>query len=87
MAILDFLDNSNMKKLFNNIALNVVKNGAYYCYDISTEDKIILQELPVKYCRSLYSVKGMPAVEFNVSFFDDKFASTEYRAKIWESFC
>ena len=86
MAILDFLDNSNMKKLFNNIALNVVKNGAYYCYDISTEDKIILQELPVKYCRSLYSVKGMPAVEFNVSFFDDKFASTEYRAKILKLF-
>ena len=86
MKTLDFLDSSNIKKMCADICLNVIRNGCYYAYDMSTDEEVILQELPAKYCRSIYSVKNVPAVEFNVSFFDDKFGSTEYRNKILKLF-
>jgi hypothetical protein len=38
-----------------------------------------VQDLPINYCRSRYSVGGMPVVEFNMAFFDDKFPDASYR--------
>ena len=34
--------------------MEVIRSGAYYGYEISSKDKIILQQLPIKYCRSRF---------------------------------
>lgn len=68
--ILNFFDNSYIKKLCGDIALKVIKNGCYYGYIIPSTNHVILQELPVKYCRTKYVVDNMPVVEFDMRFFD-----------------
>ncbi|MEG0775825.1 hypothetical protein, partial [Clostridium sp.] len=70
---LNYLDNINVKYVFGDIALKVVKNGVYYGYRIENPTKMVLQELPMQYCRSRYFINGKPLVEFNVKFFDDTF--------------
>lgn len=84
--VLNYLDNSHIKKLFGDIALEVIKNGAYYGYVVDSNDKLILQQLPINYCRSFYSVGNTPAVEFDMRFFDEQFRRPEYRAKILKLF-
>lgn len=68
--ILNYFDNSYIKKLCGDIALKVVKNGCYYGYLVPSNKNIILQELPVKYCRTKYVMNNMPIVEFDMRFFD-----------------
>lgn len=68
--ILNYLDNSYIKKICGDIALEVIKVGAYYGYIVPDKDGLILQHLPVGYCRSRYNVKNLPAIEFNMEFFD-----------------
>jgi hypothetical protein len=82
---LNYLDNSNIRKICGEIALSVIKDGAYYGYIIPTENAITLQQLPIGFCRARYSVRGMPAVEFNMKFFDS-FRDTSYRMKILKLF-
>lgn len=67
VKILDYLDNSYIKKLCSDIALKVIRDGAYFGYIIPSENGLILQELPIDYCRVRYSVGNMPAVEFDMS--------------------
>lgn len=83
---LNFLDNSYIKKNCADMALCVIKNGAYYGYVVPTSTGIIMQELPVNYCRSRYNVGNLPAVEFNMRFFDDMFPDTNYRLKVLNLF-
>ena len=66
----NYLDNFHPKKFFGEVALKVIRNGCYYGYLIPQTDKMVVQELPPKYCRSRFSVNGKPAVEFNMKFFD-----------------
>jgi hypothetical protein len=40
--ILNYLDNSYLKKLFGEIALNVIKEGCYYGYLIPSEEGIVI---------------------------------------------
>lgn len=68
--VLNFLDNSYVAKVCGDMALGVVKNGAYYGYVVDSPKGVIIQELPINYCRSRYSVGNLPAVEFNMKFFD-----------------
>ena len=84
--ILNFLDNSYIKKLCGDIALKVIKDGAYYAYQVDNPDGLVLQELPIKYCRSRFSVGNKPAIEFNMKFFDEKFADINYRMRVLKMF-
>ena len=84
--VLLFFDNSELKRLFGEVALKVLRNGCYYGYLIPTEKRMSIQELPVKYCRTRYSVNGRPAVEFNMKFFDDYYRDTTQRMKILNLF-
>ena len=65
------LDDYGVKKHLGEIALSVLKFGAYYGYKIKCEDSIVLQELPPNYCRSRFSKGKKYAVEFNMKFFDE----------------
>ena len=84
--ILSYLDNSHIKKLCGDIALNVIKYGCYYGYIVPNSRGLILQELPVNYCRSRYYVGDSPAVEFNMKFFDDNFKDAAYRIRVLKLF-
>lgn len=81
-----FLENSKLKKHLSEIAVKVIKNGCYYGYRLDQKDRAFLQELPVDWCRSRYTWNGKPAVEFNVKYFDDTFADTEYRLRVVKMF-
>lgn len=86
IKILNYLDNTQIKQVCGDIALKVIKDGAYYGYLVDSADRLILQELPIDYCRSRYQVKGRPAVEFDMRFFDEKFPDINYRMKILKMF-
>ena len=84
--ILNYLDNSYIKKLCGDIALEVVKNGAYYGYVIDQGNSFAMQQLPVNYCRSRYFIGSNPAIEFNMKFFDDNFRDPGYRMRVLKLF-
>ena len=83
---LNFLDNSYIRKTCMDIALGVIKNGAYYGCIVPSTSGIVFQELPVNYCRSRYTVGNMPIVELNMKFFDEKFSDDSYRQRILKMF-
>ena len=83
--MLNYFDNSYIKKICGDIALQVVKNGCYYGYIVPSEKNLILQELPVRYCRTRYSVNNTPVVEFDMRFFDT-FKDMNYRLKVLKLF-
>ena len=68
-----------------DIALEVIKNGCYYGYIVPSNDALILQQLPIGYCRSRYTVNNMPAIEFNMKFFDT-FRDINYRMRVLNLF-
>ena len=84
--ILNYLDNSHIKKVCGDIALEVIKMGAYYGYVVESKDGLVLQQLPIGYCRSRYNIGNVPAVEFNMKFFDDKFPDINYRMRVLKMF-
>ena len=84
--LLAYLDNSYIKKVCNDIALSVIRNGAYYGYVVDQEDGVFLQELPINYCRCRYFVKNMPAVEMDMRFFDECFTDPAYRMRVLKMF-
>ena len=85
-SVLTFLDKSRLKKKFSDFSLQIMRDGTYYGYRVENDEKIVMQDLPVDYCRSRFFVNGKPAVEFNMKFFDDKFTDTAYRLKILDIF-
>ena len=84
--ILNYLDNSYIKKLCGDIARQVIVQGAYYACIVESENGLVLQDLPVNYCRSRYNVGNTPVVEFNMRFFDDKFPDVNYRMRVLKLF-
>lgn len=83
---LTFLDNSYIKKTCGDIALKVIKDGAYYGYITDNANGLELQELPIDYCRSRYKVNNRPAIEFDMRFFDEQFADPDYRMRVLKLF-
>ena len=84
--ILEYLDNSHIKQLCGEIALEVIKNGAYYGYRVPSERGLVLQQLPIAYCRSRYKIGTNPAIEFNMKYFDDAFKDVNYRMRVLSLF-
>lgn len=84
--ILYELDNFGVKKFGGDVALKVLQNGCYYGYIIHSSYGPQVQELPVDYCRSRFSIKGRPAIEFNMKFFKDYYKDLDYRFRILKSF-
>lgn len=80
------LDNFEVKKTLGEIALKIIRQGAYYGYKVKTVDGIVLQELPIDYCRSRFNYGKKPAVEFNMKFFDERFRDTTQKMKVLKLF-
>jgi len=83
---LQLLDNFHVKYVLGDIALKVLRYGAYYGYKVETKQGIVLQELPPNYCRSKFYCGDKPAVEFNMKFFDTHFRDTAQRMKVLKMF-
>lgn len=79
---LTYLDNFEIKRFCGDVALKVLRHGAYYGYLVPQADRMVVQELPPNYCRSRFSVNGRPAIEFNMKFFDDYFRDTTQKMKV-----
>ena len=77
-----YLENSKFKKTCCDIALKVIIQGAYYGYRLDQKDATFLQELPIAFCRSRYTLNGWPAVELNMKYFDEAFPDAAYRSKV-----
>lgn len=81
--VLEHFDNSAIQLLCRKWAAQVCLDGAYYgyiCEDIS--DKIVIQDLPVDFCRSRFSHRGLPLVEFNVDYFNKITSNEDIRKRI-----
>lgn len=85
-TLLTYLDNSHLKQACGNVALEVIRQGAYYGYISDINDKVVLQQLPINYCRSRYFKGDLPAVEFNMKFFDEQFRDINYRMRVLKMF-
>ncbi len=84
--VLEYFDNSNVKKLCGDIALEIIKSGSYYACIVDFDDKFALQQLPSRYCRSRYYCGTNPVVELNLQFFDAQFPNIQYRMKVLQMF-
>lgn len=84
--VLQYMDNSEIKRLFNFIALEVMKNGAYYGIIIDQGARFTIQELPCDYCRSRFNSGLNPVIELNMRFFDACFSNPQYRLRILQTF-
>jgi len=68
--ILSFFDNSSIQLMCRKWSEKVCTEGVYYgyiCDDVT--DRLVVQDLPAKYCRSRFYYKGYPLVEFNMKYF------------------
>ena len=83
---LSMLDNFQVKKNFGEIALKILLNGCYYGYKITMENTVVLQDLPVNYCRSRFNQGNKPVIEFNMRFFDEQYRDTIQRLKVLKLF-
>ena len=86
LGCLQILDNFNVKKNLGEIALKVLKYGAYYGYKVKTSKGYVLQELPVNFCRSRLNQCGNPVVEFDMKFFDTFYRDTEQKMRVLKLF-
>lgn len=84
--VLNFLDNSDIKRLFGNVALEVVTKGSYYGCIVRFADRFTLQQLPSEFCRSRFYRGVDPVVELNLKFFDSYFPNAQYRLKVLSMF-
>lgn len=86
-ALLEHFDNSAIQLMCRKWAIAVCLEGVYYgyiCDDVN--DKLVVQDLPVDFCRARFLHKGMPLVEFNVQYFDKVTSNLEYRQKLLSLF-
>ena len=85
--VLEYMDNSNIKLLCGNIALEIMKNGCFYGCLVQFADRFGVQQLPADYCRSRFTTgAGTPVVELNMQWFDVEFPNTQYRLRVLQMF-
>lgn len=84
--VLQYMDNSEIKRLLSGIALEVMKHGAYYGILVDLGTKFTIQQLPNDYCRSRFNSGVDPVIEMNMRFFDACFSNTQFRLRILQTF-
>lgn len=87
-SVVRFCDNMSLPTTFADITRTIIIEGCFYGYLISNPKKTnaSILELPPEYCRSRAYVNGMPAVEFNLKYFEDQFKDEEMREMVLDTF-
>lgn len=81
-----YLDKSDTKRVCGNMALDIIKEGAFYGILVDFGDRFAVQKLPVTYCRTRYFSGPDPIVELNLQFFDAYFSNPQYKIKVLKTF-
>ena len=84
--VLNYFEEFEIKKFCGQVALKVIRNGCYYGYLIPKTNRMTVQELHPKYCRSRFKVDNRPAIQFNMKYFDDYFQDETQKFKILNLF-
>ena len=84
--VLKYFEAFQVKRFCGEVALKVIRNGCYYGYLIPRPNRMTVQELPIKYCRTCYKVDNRPVVQFNMHYFDDHFHDERQRQAILKLF-
>lgn len=84
--VLLYLDKSSVKHICDNIALSIMREGAYYGILVDFGDRFALQDLPASYCRQRYFSGSDYVVELNLQFFDAYFSNPQYRIQVLKTF-
>ena len=84
--VLNYFEECNIKRFCGQVALKVVRNGCYYGYLIPKSNRMTVQELHPRYCRSRFKVDDRPAIEFNMKYFDDYFQDDVQRSRVLNLF-
>lgn len=84
--VLDYLDNSDIKRTCGNVALDIIKEGVYYGITIDFGDRFAIQKLPAAYCRHRYYSGIDPVIELNLQFFDACFSNPQLKLQILKTF-
>ena len=84
--VLNYFQDFEVKRFCGEVALKVIRNGCYYGYLIPKANRMSVQQLHPKYCRSRFKVDNRPAVEFNMKYFDDFFQDDVQKSRILNLF-
>ena len=84
--VLSYFEDFEIKRFCGQVALKVIRNGCYYGYLIPRTNRMTVQQLHPKYCRSRFKVDNRPAVEFNMKYFNDYFPDEGQRSRILNLF-
>lgn len=69
-AVKLYMQNASLAETNIEIATLVVRDGAFYGYERDIDGTIVMQQLPVDYCRTRFKAKGVLVPEFDMSYFD-----------------
>ena len=84
--VLKFFQAFEVKRFCGEVALKVIRNGCYYGYILPQNNKVVVLQLPVKYCRSRFKINNRPVVEFNMRYFKDAYPDDTQRYRIIKLF-
>lgn len=84
--VLKYFEQFEVKRYCGEVALKVIRNGCYYGYLIPQTDRMTIQELHPRYCRSRFKVNNRPAIEFHMKYFDDMFRDETQRSRVLNLF-
>lgn len=69
--VLEYSEDTNIKSACSYITFECVLNGTYYGYEREINGNIVMQELPIDYCRTRsLDEESNYIIEFNFKFFD-----------------
>ena len=85
-GVLKYFEDFQVKQFCGQVALKVIRNGCYCGYLVPQGNRMVVQELHPRYCRSRFKVGNRPAIEFNMRYFDDKFPDEVQRFQILNLF-
>ena len=81
-TVMDYVAKAYIEETCAYITGVVIRDGVFYGYErIMSDGTVLLQELPAKYCRSLYYVDGVWGIEFDFKFFDS-FRKADEKLKV-----
>lgn len=83
---LQLIEGLNIKRAAREITHSVVRRGVYYGYVRENNNQLVLQDLPVDYCRVIQRINNVDVVEFDVNYFDAQFSNADFREQVLASF-
>jgi len=83
----DFVEKLDIKNTFMRITREWIKSGIYNGILQESNGKVIIQDLPLDFCRTRYKdFNNLNILEFNLTYFDRRFKDEKERNAVIASF-